>query len=266
MHPASSTRTERARRAHPARRTPRALLHLLGLLGLVSLGAPAVDAQGSWPTTHQGATWLVISAESPIREGMSLWFDGNWRRMGLGDEPQQVLLRPGILVTLAPGLRAGAGYAYVATAPYGELPTATPLREHRLWQQLVLSHAVGPVAVTHRYRWEQRWLANVVDGATGAFGYQQRARYMVRAQTPLVRRATGAPILGYLQEELLMPVGHGGASGRLTQNRAMAGVGIPLREGQRLDVGYMQLWNALPARPANEVNHTLTINWVLTGR
>ena len=26
----------------------------------------------------------------------------------------------------------------------------------------------------------------------------------------------------------------------------------------------MNLWNALPARPANEVNHTVTINWVIT--
>lgn len=266
MHPASPTRISRAGRARPARRTPRALLHLLGLLGLLGLGAPTIDAQGRWPTTHQLATWLVVSAESPVTERTSLWFDGNWRRMGLGAEPQQVLLRPGVLVTLAPGVRAGAGYTYVATAPYGELPTETPLREHRLWQQLVLSHAVGPVAVTHRYRWEQRWLANVVDGATGDFGYQQRARYMVRAQTPVARRTSTAPILGYLQEELLMPVGHGGASGRLTQNRLMAGVGLPLRPGQRLDVGYMHLWNALPARPANEMNHTLTINWVLTGR
>ena len=114
MHPASPTRVGRARRA---RRTPRALPHLLGLLGLLGLGAPTINAQGRWPTAHQLATWLVVSAESPVTERTSLWFDGNWRRMGLGAEPQQVLLRPGVLVTLAPGLRAGAGYTYVATAP-----------------------------------------------------------------------------------------------------------------------------------------------------
>jgi hypothetical protein len=45
----------------------------------------------------------------------------------------------------------------------------------------------------------------------------------------------------------------------------MLGVGVPLRRGQRLDVGYMHLWNALPARTSNEVNHTLTLNWVVTG-
>lgn len=262
-------RTSPPRRPPVRRRTARvhgACLTCLACVALLAFGGAPLAAQGSWPTTHQLATWLVVSAESPVTERTSLWFDGNWRRMGLGAEPQQLLLRPGVLVTLAPGLRAGAGYTYVATAPYGELPTDAPLREHRLWQQLVLSHAVGPVALTHRYRWEQRWIASAPDGEPGAFGYQQRARYMVRAQTPVARRASTAPVLGYLQEELLMPVGHSGASGRLTQNRLMAGIGLPLRTGQRLDVGYMHLWNALPARAANEVNHTLTLNWVVTRR
>lgn len=225
----------------------------------------ALAAQAPWPTVHQQALWATVTIEEPITQRTALWFDGNWRRMGIGAEPQQVLLRPGVLVTVAPGVRVGAGYTYVATAPYGELPSETPLREHRLWQQVALAQTLGPVAITHRYRWEQRWIAPVEDGATAAFAYQQRARYMVRAQVPLWRRGTDRPVLGYVQEELLMPVGHGGAGGRLTQNRAMLGVGVPLRRGQRLDIGYMHLWNALPARTSNEVNHTLTLNWVVTG-
>lgn len=238
-------------------------LRIAALLGAIVL---PLGAQAPWPTTHQQATWATVTIESAVTPRTALWFDGNWRRMGFGAEPQQVLVRPGVLVTLAPGVRAGAGYTYVATAPYGELPSETPFREHRLWQQVVLSHAAGPVALTHRYRWEQRWIAPVVDGATTAFAYQQRARYMVRAQTPVARRASSAPIQGYVQEELLMPVGHNGASGRLTQNRFLVGLGLPIQEGQRLDVGYMHLWNAVPARSANEVNHTLTLNWVITRR
>ncbi len=242
--------------------------HLLALaLAAAASAAPriALAQGGSWPVTHQLSTWVVTNLEHNITPRTHFWFDGNWRRMGLGDEPQQVLLRPGLLRTIAPGVKAGGGYAYIATAPYGELPTATPLREHRLWQQLGFTHAAGKATISHRYRWEQRWLAPVVGDGTERFEYQQRARYMVRAQAPLGGLTfRGRPVLGYAQEELLLPVGHSGALGRFAQNRFLLGAGLPVAPRQRVDVGYMNLWNALPGRPANEVNHTVTITWVVT--
>jgi Protein of unknown function (DUF2490) len=226
----------------------------------------AVGAQNSsWPTTHQQALWLTLNEEHRVSERTSLWFDGSWRRMGVGAEPQQLLLRPGIIRTLAPNVRVGAGYTYVATAPYGELPAANPTREHRLWQDLRLTATYGKVNVTQRYRWEQRWLAPVVSKDLGDFVYQQRARYMVRAQAPLGARTYHTrPITWYLQEEMLLPVGHDGAAGRFAQNRFLLGLGFPLTPRQRLDVGYQNLWNAVPARSANEVNHVVTFGWVMT--
>ncbi len=242
----------------------RALRSLLRLGLLLMLATRAGAQGGSWPTVQQQALWLTTSVEHKVTPRTSIWFDANWRRMGLGEEPQQVLLRPGIIHTIAPGVRLGAGYTFVATAPYGEVPLAQPLREHRLWQQVTLNHTAGPLAITHRYRWEQRWIAPVNSTGLGGYAYQQRARYMVRAQAPLGGLTYRArPVTGYAQEELLLPVGHGGSAGRFTQNRFLVGAGIPVSARQRLDVGYMNLWNAIAAVPANEVNHTVTLNWVI---
>jgi len=235
------------------------------LLGVLALGPTTGTAQGgSWPSVHQQALWLTTTLEHRISPKTAITFDGTWRRMGFGEEPQQLLVRPGISRTIAPGVYIGAGYAYIATAPYGEVPIAEPLREHRAWQQISFNHTAGPAAITHRYRWEQRWLAPVTSNGLGEFTYQQRARYMVRGQLPLWSLTyRSRPVTGYVQEELLMPVGHSGAAGRLTQNRFMFGAGLPITEHQRLDVGYMNLWNALASEPANEVNHTVTFNWVI---
>lgn len=242
---------------------PRPVLRPFLLLALAAASAGAQNS--SWPTTHQQALWVTTTVEHELSPRTALWFDGSWRRMGVGEEPQQLLLRPGVIRTLIPGVRVGAGYTYVATAPYGELPAAAPSREHRLWQDIRLSHTYGKVSVTQRYRWEQRWLAPVVADETGDFVYQQRARVMVRAQAPLGARTFRTRALSwYLQEELLLPVGHDGAAGRFAQNRALVGVGVPLSARQRLDVGYQNLWNALPARQANEVNHVVTFTWVIT--
>lgn len=236
------------------------------VLRVLLLGIPAAaHAQTPWTTEQQGASWYGAFVDHAVSDRAALWFDGQWRRMGLGADPQQLLLRPGVQRTLAAGVRVAAGYAFVATAPYGALPQADPSREHRLWQQLSLSHTAGPVAVTHRYRYEQRWLSSLVgpDDVRTPASYQHRARYMVRAQGALPALTfRNRPVLAFAWDELLMPIGHGDATLRLTQNRLGAGIGLPLDARQRLEVGYMHLWNALPARRANEVNHTLTLSWV----
>lgn len=245
---------------------------LLVVAPLLTAWAPTLVAQTTpWISRHQNAVWLGTFVDQPLNPRWALWFDGQWRRLDAGQQPQQVLIRPGVLFTVAPGVRLGAGYGYVATAPYGALPIAHPTREHRSWQQLSLSHTVGSVSVSHRYRLEQRWVTALRpnDAALTRVAarptYANRARYMGRVQGPLSPiRVKGRPLLAFAWDELLMPIGGGGASLQVTQNRAAVGIGLPLDARQRLEIGYMNLWNALPTRRANEVNHTLTVSWFWT--
>lgn len=236
------------------------------LLALTAGVATAPLAQSGWRTVDQGASWLNTFVDQPVGERTAFWFDGHWRRMGLGENPQQLLLRPGVQVELAPGLRAGAGYAYIATAPYGEVPIANPAREHRTWQQISYAHRPAGFSVTHRVRWEQRWLAPVVDGDVAAFAYQQRARYFVRAQRPIESlRVADRPLLGFVWDEGFLPIGHGDARFRRYQNRLGAGLALPVDARQRVEAGYMHQWLRIPFRNAYENNHTLVISWVWVG-
>lgn len=219
-------------------------------------------AQADWQSVQQPATWVSAFADHAVTERAALWFDGHWRRMGLGAEPQQVLLRPGVQVTLAPGVRAGGGYAYIATAPYGESPNARPVREHRLWQQVSANHGLLNLALSHRVRVEQRWSAPLaVGGERGPLRYQQRLRYAVRAQRPV-----GARTYGFAANEFFLPVGHSEGEQRRLQNRAHVGIGLPLDERQRVEVGYMHQWNRITPRETHEFNHTLVLAWVWTKR
>jgi len=239
-------------------------------LGAAMLAAPLSAQPARWSTEEQGASWYAAFVDHAVTDRTALWFDGQWRRMGLGREPQQLLLRPGVQRTIAPGVRVAGGYAYIATAPYGKTPLLDPLREHRTWQQVALSHRAGGLSVAHRYRWEQRWLSSVTgdgdDRKRGAPTYQHRVRYMLRAQGNLPGvQLRGRPVLGFAWDELFLPVGHGNETIRLAQNRIGGGIGIPLDARQRIEVGYMNLWNGFSALRANEVNHTLTVSWVWIG-
>lgn len=246
-------------------RCPRLLCCLL--LGLGALAAPLQTQSPRWTTEQQSASWYSAFVDHAVTDRTALWFDGHWRRMGLGADPQQLLLRPGVQRTIAPGVRVAAGYTYVATAPYGRLPLAEPLREQRIWQQLLLSHRAGGLTVSHRYRWEQRWLSSLSgtgdDRKRGAPRYGQRVRYMVRAQGEVPGVTfRGRPVLAFGWDELLLPVGHDNEPIRLAQNRLGGGLGVPIDRRQRLEVGYMNLWNGFSGLRANEVNHTLTVAWV----
>lgn len=231
---------------------------------VLTLPITAYAQSSRWTTEEQSSSWYGAFVDHAVSERTALWFDAQWRRMGIGENPQQLLIRPGVQRTLAPGVRVATGYAYVATAPYGALPSAAPTREHRLWQQLLLSHRAGAVNFTHRYRWEQRWLSSVLeDGGRTPSAFQNRARYMARAQGALPAVQVGSrPAFWFVWDELFLPVGHGDAAVRLAQNRLGGGVGVPIDARQRVELGYMNLWNGVPAQRANEVNHTFTLSWV----
>lgn len=210
--------------------------------------------------------------EEHVSDKVQLWFDGSWRRMDFGVDPQQLLLRPGVLYTLAPGVKVAAGYAYIATAPYGALPVANPLREHRTWQDVRLSNKAGAVTFSHRFRLEQRWISPLLRTGTGdarergPAQYQNRVRYLGRAQFNLPRLTLNKrPVIGFVWDELLMPVGGNQAALSVGQNRATAGIGLPLDARQRIELGYMNLANMFPARRANEINHTLWLSYHWTG-
>jgi hypothetical protein len=242
---------------------------IAGLLAL-TLGALAplpLQAQADeWITREQQATWVGVFAEEALTSRTSLWFDGSWRRMGLGERPQQLLLRPGVIVALAPGVRVGAGYSYIATAPYGALPIARPTREHRGWQDLYLTHKAGRVNASHRFRLEQRWITPNLASGRGATTYANRFRYRARGTLPIQSlQLNGQPIYTFAWDELLMPIGGKAQRFTLGQNRATVGVGVPLGKTMQAEVGYMNLYNAFPTRRANEVNHTLWVSWHYTG-
>jgi len=234
------------------------------LVPLIILLSPLTTvAQGAdWTTVQQPAIWVNATVDQAVTKRTALWFDGHWRRMEFGREPQQVLVRPGVVVTLRPGLRVGAGYTYAATAPYGESPSAQPTREHRGWQQVSVAHRAGDVGLSYRLRWEQRWIASVPE-KLGPFTYQQRARFLARAQVPLASVSAGQ-VVGFAYDEYFLPVGHSDAEQVRLQNRAGVGIGIPIDAHQRIDLSYMHQWNRITPRATHEINHTLIIGWVWT--
>jgi hypothetical protein len=260
----------------PTRRArPRAVARRLLLPAAILVAAGSTASAQAVPReplrhAHQHA-WLGVIGDLPLRQGsrLALHAEAQMRRADLGATWQQALARGGLLFSVNRALRLGAGYAYVESWPYGESPTPARAPEHRLWQQATLSHAVpgaGGVSLSHRARFEQRWLGVMrPTGTGGAFArddwqWQLRARYLARATVPL-RAVAPALERSYLSlgNEAFVTRRFAATPTLLDQNRASILVGQQLGGGTRVEGGYLHQW-LKRGGGIREHNHTIQLN------
>lgn len=204
---------------------------------------------------HKFSQRLGLHAEVQIRRSDMF---SNW---------QQLLLRTG-LDFYAGQVRYTVGYGYIETYPYGEYPVAKAFPEHRIWQQALVSNPVGRVKMSHRYRLEQRMIGNATTGEFQNGRYENRFRYMFRANILLSGQTLepGEFYIG-LYDEIFVNFGNDVAYNLFDQNRAYAALGYSIGKIGRVEVGYLYqlvqqrklLTTADPVQNIIENNHTLQI-------
>lgn len=163
--------------------------------------------------------------------------DYQFRFWNGGTDLEQMLLRTGatyrpknanILFTL--------GYASISTGQFGE-GDAT-VHENRIYQEALLPQKVGGrVYLTHRFRYEQRW----VDEQD----LRTRYRYNLFVNVPINKDALGKGVLyAALYNEIFIngetQIGDGRSVQLFDRNRTYLGLGFGLRENLRLQAGWMK--------------------------
>jgi hypothetical protein len=243
----------------------RAALPAVLLAALVAVAPSSVNAQSTtpWRTVRQEHLWVAAVVDQPITRRVAFLGDAQWRRTDGGAKPQQLLTRGTVTYRVTPGLRLGVGLNYVATAPYGEVPAARPLRDRQIFYLAQFNQKLGKLDVMHRYRFENRWLADVLEDAAGNDSlsdsrFAQRTRYLLRLQYPVARVTIAKqPVLAIVQNDLFVGLAGAERGASVDQNRISFGAGLPLSARHRVDVLWLQQWLAVPRARTNEQNGTL---------
>lgn len=253
-----------------------AVPRLAAALLAVACIMPTIRAEGQsptpWRTVRQEHLWVAAVVDQPITTRFAFLGDAQWRRTDGGSKPQQLLTRGTVTYRVTPGLRLGLGLNYVATAPYGELPSARPLRDRQIFYLAQFNQKLGKLDVMHRYRFEHRWLADVLENSAGEDSlsdsrFGQRTRYLLRLQYPVARLTLSKqPVLAIVQNDLFVGLAGSDRGASVDQNRISFGAGLPLSARQRLDVLWLQQWVAVPRARANEQNGTLWLVLNHTGK
>jgi hypothetical protein len=171
-------------------------------------------------------------------------------------------VRGGLAYELNDHLRVALGANWSRTYPYGALPVAYPTTERRVWQQVVVSHEIGRLDVSHRYRLEQRFRGRRDDPAVDHIDNWERSnrfRYQLKGTLPLSGDGI-EPGEAYvsLANELFVGIGRNVQYNVFDQNRATLSLGYRLTRSWRTEVGLLEHVIFKPNGTDVERNHTVT--------
>lgn len=238
---------------------------LLAALAGFTLAAPATARAQARVTRENLNAWFTVSGDVRLSRRWYLDYDPSLRLSGPADEMQQLLLRFGMRFQPAPAVRLTSGYAFVDTWPYGKLPSAFRFPEHRMWEQIQLSQAVGRVAVSHRYRLEQRWLGRVAledeEARVQNWVRTNRFRYRILGTLPLRGKSLDDGEF-YLtaSDEVFLNWGANVQYNVFDQNRLVLAIGRSFTEKLRVEVGYLDQLIAKANGRQLERNHTIVLS------
>lgn len=204
------------------------------------------------------AGWLAAFNTFKTGKGTSLHFDAQVRSSDKFEHLQTILLRPGFNYQFRKNMTATLGYALIENRR-SMGPATGYIAEHRIWQQLVISHPVKHATLAHRFRLEQRWIGTPVvrdnNIKTGDYFTAQRIRYFLRSVIPFKHSPSFEKgMFGAVQNEVFGNLGNKDQlNGRFfDQNRLYLAVGYRLNKKTDLEAGYMNQY--AKGRDRNFVN------------
>lgn len=177
--------------------------------------------------------WTMFFGQARCNEKIGIHFEWQFRDYKILNQPEQILLRTGLVYHFNVNFNATLGYASITNFAYDTERFENPsMTENRLWQQFLLKNNIGRFFFEHRYRIEQRWLKP--DNAA-AF-YRDRIRYLIRVNLPINRKTIESKTLFFsVYDEIFMNI----TSNPFDRNRLYGGIGFQLNKSLNFQLGYL---------------------------
>lgn len=189
-------------------------------------------------TAQRSATgnWNCLNLQMNFSKRIFLFTDLNDRNYALFNDLEQGLLRTTLNYQLIPNqLIAGAGAAFIHNESYRSGSDRKYIsQERRLHQQLQFRHQAGPLFISHRYRFEQRFFSN---------RRLLRLRYQLAVLAPLNKKelSKGTLYATFMNEIFLHTT-----TPLYDRNRIAFGSGYVVNPSLRVDLALM--WQVLETR------------------
>lgn len=173
--------------------------------------------------------WLIYIGSKKLDQKWNLHHEVQYRNYDAVGDLEQLLLRTGIGLNFNESKNnVLLGYGYILSENYtANASDKVSVNEHRIFQQFISKQKIGAVGLSHRYRFEQRFVES---------DFKLRFRYFLSLNVPLYKKENESPGF-YLSayNEIFLNT----KSAIFDRNRLYAGIGYHLNKNIRLEAGYM---------------------------
>lgn len=215
--------------------------------------------------------WYNYFGTFKFTDKIGLHTEYQFRRAEMGKSWQQSLLRVGVNYQIIPKVQFRAGYGWIETFAYGDIPINSfgkQFTEHRIFEAFTITDKVSIVELSHRFMFEQRFVGKYSSAdlkKEDDYLYLNRIRYLFRMQVPLKGKSitSKTPYLAFF-DELFMGFGKNVNQNIFDQNRVSFLLGYKVNDIFRLEAGYLnqivQLGRRVDDKNVFQYNNGLILN------
>ncbi|MBT8266286.1 MAG: DUF2490 domain-containing protein [Bacteroidia bacterium] len=193
--------------------------------------------------------WIIYFGNKQLNEKWNLHHEVQYRNYNAVGDLEQLLLRTGLGYSFNEGKQnILMGYGYILSENYlGDSDNKSSVNEHRIYQQFISKQSIGSVKLSHRYRFEQRF----VEG-----DFRMRFRYFVNLNVPFKKKdETAYNWYGSLYNEIFLNT----ESSVFDRNRLYFGLGYKVNKTLRFELGYMNQFFETSGR--DQINMITFVNF-----
>lgn len=173
--------------------------------------------------------WLIFIGNKKLDSKWNIHSEVQYRNYDAIGDLEQLLLRTGLGYNLTENNNnILLGYGYILSENYvGNSDAKVSINEHRIFQQFTTKQSFWKVKLSHRYRFEQRFVEN---------DFKMRFRYFLGINIPLQNKEDGKnPFYISAYNEIFLNT----EPSVFDRNRVYGGLGYKFSNALRLELGYM---------------------------
>ncbi len=172
--------------------------------------------------------WLIYIGNKKIDEKWNIHNEVQYRNYNAAGDLEQLLLRTGLGYNVTNNSNILLGYGYILSENYiGDTDDKETVNEHRIFQQFTTKQNIGIVGLSHRYRFEQRFVED---------DFKFGLRYFLGVNIPLQYKEDGKnPLYLSMYNEIFLNT----KSSVFDRNRVYGGIGYKFSKNLKLELGYM---------------------------
>jgi len=193
--------------------------------------------------------WLIYIGNKKLNSKWNIHNEVQYRNYNAVGDLEQLLLRTGVGYNLTENNNnILLGYGYILSENYiGDSDDKISVNEHRVFQQFITKQSLWKVKLSHRYRFEQRFVES---------DFKMRFRYFLGINIPLQYKENGEnPLYASVYNEIFLNT----KSSIFDRNRVYGGLGYKFSDQLKLELGYMNQFFETSSR--DQINLIAFVNF-----